>query len=52
MIRELEYFPTEAEAEKEGNRLAYVLYGYGYSFKVYRDGKQWVLDSCRYSSCD
>lgn len=52
MIREIEYFPTEREAESEGNRCASILYGYSYSFKVYKDGKQWVLDSCRYTSCD
>lgn len=52
MIREIEYFPTEMEAEAEGNRCKAILWGYGYSFKVYKDGNRWVLDSCRWASCD
>lgn len=52
MIREIESFATEAEAQAEGERLRGLLYGYSYRFTVYQQGDSWTLDSTRYSSCD
>jgi hypothetical protein len=55
MIRSVEYFDTEVEAEQEGQRCQALLGpGYGYSYRVWFDtsGQVWVLDSSRYSSCD
>jgi hypothetical protein len=52
MIREVETFNTEAEAQAEGTRLSGLLYGYGYRFQVYQQGDSWTLDSTRYRSCD
>ena len=52
MIREVETFDTEAEAQAEGTRASGLLYGYGYRFTVYQQGDSWTLDSTRYKSCD
>jgi hypothetical protein len=54
MIRAVEYFDTEAEAEQEGQRCKAMLGpGYGYSYRVWQETSgAWVLDSSRYSSCD
>ncbi len=54
MIRAVEYFDTEAEAEQEGQRCKALLGpGYGYSYRVWQETSgAWVLDSSRYSSCD
>ena len=52
MIREVETFDTEAQAQAEGERLRGLLYGYGYRFQVYQSGDSWTLDSTRYRSCD
>ncbi len=53
MIHETEYFETEQAAQNEGERLYRVLYGYSYSFKVYKTSNGlWALESTRYNSCD
>jgi hypothetical protein len=54
MIYEEESFPTEVEAEVEGQRCSRMLYGYGYRYRVDYDKKNgvWVLSSSRYTSCD
>ena len=55
MIREIESYNTEVEAEKEGRRCKALLGpGYGYTYKVYYEVSSglWILDSCRYTTCD
>jgi hypothetical protein len=54
MIRKMELFKTQDDAEAEGQRcLALLGPGYGYSYTVWQDtAGVWVLQSSRYSSCD
>jgi hypothetical protein len=54
MIRNTEYFATEAEAHKRGEEFVSSWgYGYGASYAVWqaKDGR-WACDMSRYSSCD
>ena len=53
MIRKMEVFKTQADAEAEGQRSKALLGpGYGYTFTVWQSGEVWMLQSSRYSSCD
>jgi hypothetical protein len=54
MIRAIEYFDTQDDAEAEGKRCKEMLGpGYGYTYTVWQDtAGAWVLQSSRYSSCD
>lgn len=57
MKREIEYYQTELEATKEGERCrAYMGPGYGYTFRVWfnsnYEGGMWALEASWYDSCD
>lgn len=55
MIRDIDTFATMVEAEQEGKRCQALLGpGYGYTYKVYYEVSSglWVLDSCRYTTCE
>jgi hypothetical protein len=54
MVRNTEWFATEAEAHKRGADFVEGWgYGYGASYAVWqaKDGR-WACDTSRYSSCD